>query len=177
MSNILESLKNVSRGPTIDSFLMYDASTGQIEWRRWTKSLFFPFIRGGGAEIEAGAHSGWEIDANGEDAWCRIDIPDDFGALITAEVVWVALANTANMRFDTLMDGGAEGEALNTEGGTEQVVIDTPVVDQIYRSDITTTLADLEAGDYAGLYVIRPGAGNTDGVFYGVAIVYEVSLE
>lgn len=177
MGGLIEKLKEVTRGPSADSVLYYDASKDRIEWRTFTRTLFFPFLTSGGAEVQLGAMSGWEINADGEDAWARIIIPDDFNALISAEVVWYAQATTGNMRFDTLMDAGADGEAYNTEGGTEQVVTASPVADQICFSDVSTTFADVEAGDYAGMYVIRPGTGNTDGVFFGVKIVYEVAVE
>lgn len=175
--SIMELLKQVSRGPQMDSFLYFDASTGKIEWRRQTKTLWFEFQTSGGAEVQMGAWSGWEINADGEDAWIRGIIPDDFGSLISAEVIWYPQAATGNMRWDTLMDGAADGEAYNTEGGTEQVVTASPVADQITFSDVSTTFADLVAGDAFGFYVIRPGTGNTDGVFMGLKIVYEVSVE
>lgn len=175
--SIMELLKQVSRGPQMDSFLYYDASTGKIEWRRQTKTLWFEFQTSGGVEVQSGAWSGWEINADGEDAWIRGIIPDDFGVLLSAEVVWYAQAVVANMRWDTLMDGAADGEAINTEGGTEQVITNPTVVDQMVFSDVSTTFADLVAGDAFGFYVIRPGTGNTDGVFMGIKIVYEVSVE
>jgi len=161
----------------MDSILYYDASTGKLEWRRITRTLWFEFQTSGGAEVQMGAWSGWEINADGEDAWIRGIIPDDFNALISAEVIWYPQAATGNMRFDTLMDGAAHLEAYNTEGGTEQVVTDTPVADALHFSDVSTTFADLVAGDAFGFYVIRPGSGNTDGVFMGLKIVYEVSVE
>jgi len=165
----------ISRAPgATDSFLMYDASKDRAEWRKWIKTIYVPFTSGT-LEIQKGPHTGWEIDFAAEVAYARLYIPDDFGTLLTAEVTWIALAATAAMAWDVVTNWGCNDEAYNgTADALSFVFTGTPTADDLYKSNIAAALTGIAAGDIVGLNIVYKT--NTDGMFLGVKLTYEVSI-
>lgn len=106
--------------------------------------------------------------AIGNAATCQFQfvMPDDFYSLTSAEVIGIADA-TETIQFDISTDMASAGQAYNVR--TDSIVDQTKgtTANQIWRSDISTGLDGVLAGDLVGITF----TSNTDFLYISGLVV------
>ena len=110
-----------------------------------------------------GYHTGaYLADGENNDSGFEIKVPDTFTSLISL-VLTIAAEGTGNMYGSYSVNYGKKGESPMIHDAGE-LKIHAVVADEITELDISDLVADLEAGDYLGIYMYRAGTHANDTV-------------
>ena len=109
-------------------------------------------------------------DAQTNAARISFAVPSFFVSLTKAVVIVVA-EGSGNCRRSVNARYGASGQAESTHTGNIAAAEIALTSGQIFEDDISSTLASLAAGDYAGIYWEREGAHANDTVGAKVHVV------
>ena len=149
-----------------------------------TKDVFYPFAsngegKPGSDDYALGAHSGWRVHDIGNMACAEAHIFWNFSHLVEARVAFIGLATLTPMSFRVDSDYCQAETGYNQHNCVNNLSVNT-VLNRLQECDVSQTLialldgAQLEAGDYLGLYVSRQAGQNTNALFLGLRLKYNI---
>lgn len=144
-----------------------------------TMGFFAPATNGSGATTNQ-AFTGYEIDANGEDAWIVFRVPHDYGELLFCEVETIALIADASMTVSVDVSYCNPNESSNQQtSGPIRFTLTNVGLNQRRTIDIRQLLiggdvSPIKPNDIVGVHVERLAimADDTDLLVLGVNFGY-----
>ena len=139
-----------------------------------TKEVWFPATNGTG-KLNKGNHTGFFVDASGENAYIEMLVPHDFTALSSVVVVVICDQTFAGLTnyINIYSDYGSPGQAYNIHSELDESLQHSGVVaTNIYEWSVASVLTSIVAGDYIGLRVVSKGGVSRTFTILGVRFKY-----
>jgi len=127
-----------------------------------TREFFLPATLGtlGGTAGATYRRASIILNAAGEYACMTFEIPWDFTAIVSAEIIVIPLATQANANWDIGVYYASVGEAATTHSETDAATTYNVTNGQVFAVDVSGILTAIAPGDNAGMYLAQQAAGH-----------------
>jgi len=135
-----------------------------------TKDFWVP-ATGGTERVQIGRHTGFRIDADGEEAFIEFIAPRDFTSIVAAEVIAIVITYAADMvvNIETHISTNPGSYASYSDSTTHT---QSNASNWLFPFSVADALDNLAAGRCVGIRLYRPTAGNTNLLILGFRLRY-----
>lgn len=128
------------------------------------------FLSGTDYNADKGDWRGNGTGSNGSQNF-SFRVPDDFGSLVSLELIALATGSNAAADIDLNSDYGAVGESDTTHSESDTTSTYNITQDEVNAMDISGVFSSIAAGDYCGLMVTHNAIGHVNG-YLGILLKY-----
>ncbi|MBV6342890.1 hypothetical protein, partial [Candidatus Magnetobacterium casense] len=140
-----------------------------------TREAFYPCTFGDPDFIAYDVIPGALINAEGENGYIVVAVPDDFTSLVSAKIVWMPIAAAGTTMITSVSTVyGSSGQGYNTHAASGTMSRVNVQTNYWYEDNISSTLSSLAANDCIGIRAARPigSVANTQAMIYGLRLTY-----